>query len=134
MKPELTSSLVVPFKAPQGQTEQRGADGAPAPRLVATGTNTGAQEPTRVAGQGQEQAVDENTASRLQEVVDKLNLGNSSISRSLRFQFDDEANTSVIQVYDRETEQLIRQIPSEEALNRLRRADGDIFQLIEVEA
>lgn len=76
----------------------------------------------------------EQNKAQLREMVDKLNLDASSVSRSLRFQFDDEANRSVIQVYDRETEQLIRQIPSEEALARLKNAGGNVFQLIDTEA
>lgn len=76
----------------------------------------------------------EDSARQLERLVEKLNNGAASIGRQLKFHFDDDANTSVIQVYDRETEQLIRQIPSEEALERMRAADGDVFQLIDTTA
>lgn len=76
----------------------------------------------------------EQSRDKLRQMVDKLNLDVGSVSRSLRFEFDDDANRSVIQVYDRETEQLIRQIPSEEALARIKNANGDVFQLIDIQA
>ena len=45
----------------------------------------------------------------------KLNLATRSIGRDLRFQVDMETGRSVIQVLDRETGEIIRQIPPENA-------------------
>lgn len=134
MKSEFTKSVVLPSKPAGTPVVQASVSEA---ATVAKPAIVGAPNALSAIAQDAQRkstALDDTTASKLQDVVDKLNLGSNSIGRSLRFQFDDEANTSVIKVYDRETEQLIRQIPSEEALDRLRRAGDDIFQLIEVEA
>ncbi len=132
MKPELTNSVVLPAKTAQSIKANpvaiTGSSGAPIAGPITT--VAGAEVGRAAANTG----LNEDAASELKAVVEKLNLDTSSIGRSLRFQFDDEANTSVIKVYDRETEQLIRQIPSEEALNRLRQANDDVFQLIDTEA
>lgn len=82
----------------------------------------------------EQRAAREATAETLRALADKLNVTKASISRKLRFQFDESANTSVIQVFERETDRLIRQIPSEEALERLRRNDDQLAQLIEESA
>ncbi|MEM8983233.1 MAG: flagellar protein FlaG [Pseudomonadota bacterium] len=72
-------------------------------------------------------------SEQLAAFVESLNRRAGNIARQLRFQFDDDANRSVIKVYDRETEELIRQIPSEEVLERLRFRNSDV-SLIDVEA
>jgi flagellar protein FlaG len=57
----------------------------------------------------------ENTAPDLNELAAKLNLASQSIGRDLRFEVDMESGQSVIQVLDRETGEIIRQIPPEKA-------------------
>ena len=51
----------------------------------------------------------------MEKLARKLNLATQSIGRDLRFQVDLEKGRSVIQVLDRETGEIIRQIPPENA-------------------
>ena len=51
----------------------------------------------------------------LEALTAKLNLASETIGRDLRFQVDMESGRSVIQVLDRETGEIIRQIPPEKA-------------------
>ena len=71
-----------------------------------------------VAQQLQEQvaAVNNIEPSELNEAVAQLNDYVQSIQRSLSFSVEESSGQTVIQVYDSETQELIRQIPSEEAL------------------
>lgn len=70
---------------------------------------------------------EESTASRLEQQskdeaealrakVEELNQNAQSVRRSLRFNVDDDTGITVITVRDRETDEVIRQIPSEELL------------------
>lgn len=51
----------------------------------------------------------------LEKLTAKLNLASETIGRDLRFQVDMESGRSVIQVLDRDTGEIIRQIPPEKA-------------------
>jgi len=51
----------------------------------------------------------------MEKLVQKLNVATQSIGRDLRFEVDLENGRSVIQVLDRETGEIIRQIPPENA-------------------
>ena len=51
----------------------------------------------------------------LEKLAAKLNLASETIGRDLRFQVDMKSGRSVIQVLDRETGEIIRQIPPEDA-------------------
>ena len=53
--------------------------------------------------------------ARLDALVERLNLRSVNVSPSLRFQVDIQSGTSVIQVFDRVSGELIRQIPPEKA-------------------
>ena len=61
-----------------------------------------------------EQAV-ERPKPALEEMVRQLNIVNRTIGRDLRFQVDLDKGSAVIQVLDRETGELIRQIPPDKA-------------------
>jgi uncharacterized FlaG/YvyC family protein len=51
----------------------------------------------------------------MEKLAQKMNLATQTIGRDLRFQVDLEKGSSVIQVLDRETGEIIRQIPPENA-------------------
>lgn len=53
---------------------------------------------------------------RLEAAVSKLNDYVQSIRRTLSFSIEESTGRTVIEVYDAETEELIRQIPPEETL------------------
>ena len=74
----------------------------------------------------------ENTASdkdSLPEMVEALNARMQQMHRGLRFSVDDSSGRIIVKVMDLDTEELIRQIPSEEAL-RIMRSIGETQNLI----
>lgn len=72
---------------------------------------TGKSEPTA----GKNVPVAEQPKPDMEEMANQLNLASQSIGRDLRFEVDMESGHSVIQVLDRETGEVIRQIPPEKA-------------------
>ena len=58
--------------------------------------------------------------AEISEAVTKLSDHAQSINRDLEFTIDEELNRTIITVYDSETEEVIRQIPSEEVLSLAR--------------
>lgn len=57
---------------------------------------------------------------RLQHAVSEMNHFVQNLQRDLQFEVDTDLGRTVISVVDSETKELIRQIPSEEVLERLR--------------
>jgi flagellar protein FlaG len=67
----------------------------------------------------------------LDEVVSDLNKLVRDLHRELRFSVDHDSGETVIKVIDRETKEVVRQIPSEELMalrKRLQEAAGVIFR------
>ena len=67
----------------------------------------------------------------LNEVVTELNNLVRDLHRELQFSIDDQSGDTVIKVVDSETDEVVRQIPSEEVVRmrqRLQEAAGVIFQ------
>lgn len=111
---------------------------APAPvTRIDTGQGTGSQGPegsrsaaeTRAAAPvvslepvRDERGSDEG-AEGLQAAVARLNDYAQSIRRELQFSIDDDTGRPLVRVYDGETQELIRQIPSDLALRLARRID-----------
>ncbi len=62
---------------------------------------------------------------KVENAVSKLNEYVQSTARTLNFQVDDESGKTVIKVYDRESDQLIRQIPNELVLELARRLNEE---------
>ncbi|MGH8596150.1 MAG: flagellar protein FlaG [Gammaproteobacteria bacterium] len=63
----------------------------------------------------------------LEEALGNLSAHVQNLQRSLRFSVDEESGETIVKVFDTETKEVIRQIPSEELLaisNRLRSAAG----------
>lgn len=52
----------------------------------------------------------------IQDTVTELNQASQKYSRNLEFSVDDSSGKTIITVTDRETEKVVRQIPSEEVL------------------
>ena len=73
----------------------------------------------------------EKTREPLNEVVSDLNNLVRDLHRELRFSVDDKSGETTIKVVDSETDEVVRQIPSEEVVRlrqRLEDAAGAIFQ------
>jgi flagellar protein FlaG len=67
---------------------------------------------------------------RLVGVAERLNERMRDMQRSLQFSVDDDSGRIVVKVIDRETDEVIRQIPSEEILAMMKHIndiDGLIF-------
>lgn len=57
------------------------------------------------------------SAEELEQAVSKLNDYVQNTERKLNFQLDEDAGLTIIRVYDKATDELIRQIPNEEAVS-----------------
>jgi flagellar protein FlaG len=68
-------------------------------------------------------------ADSLPEMVEALNNRLQDMQRGLRFSVDDSSGRIVVKVIDLDTEEVIRQIPSEEMLTIMHNA-GDSLNLI----
>lgn len=61
-------------------------------------------------------AAEEVSAQELAQAVERINSHIQNLQRSLQFSVDEELGRTVVKVLDSETEEVIRQIPSEEVL------------------
>lgn len=68
--------------------------------------------------------------AKLQEAVSKLNDYVQNIQRTLSFSVSKETGRTVIEVYDAETKELIRQIPPEETIKLAETLEGQLNSLI----
>lgn len=101
ISPEKTVSLSEAFKA--------GAAGAPMRQDVSFDGKASPSDTTQKV----EQVVD---AERIEAAVAKINSYVQSLSRSLAIRVDERSGDMIVQVQDANTEEVIRQIPSEEVL------------------
>ncbi len=95
-----------------GATRSQGreaASGTAAPRQELAGS--GSTEPVEVVRQAPRQS-----AQDLSQATSDISDYIQSVSRSLQISVDDDLGTTVIRVLDAETDELVRQIPAEEAL------------------
>ena len=65
-----------------------------------------------------EEVVGTINASELRETLDEINSALYSYNRSLRFELHEETDDLVVKVFNTKTEEVIRQYPSEEVLER----------------
>lgn len=108
-----SSNQVRPSVSPSGTAP-------PTVQLVGSGrqnTATGGNE-TAVSASETSNAVKD--ISALSEAVSRMSDHVQNIRRGLEFTIDKELDRTVITVYDVESEEIIRQIPSEEFLNLVR--------------
>ncbi|WP_230390514.1 flagellar protein FlaG [Reinekea sp. G2M2-21] len=63
--------------------------------------------------------------SEVEQAVAKLNDYVQNTQRKLEFQIDDDSGETVVRVYDKHSEELIRQIPNEEALELAKRLNQE---------
>ena len=65
-----------------------------------------------------EEAVGTINAKELRETLDEINSALYSYNRSLRFELHEETDDLVVKVFNTKTDEIIRQYPSEEVLER----------------
>jgi flagellar protein FlaG len=78
-----------------------------------------------------EKPKDKGQLEELQDTVQELNNLVQKMQREVRFSVDGDSGEMVVKVVDRETEEVVRQIPSEEVVQlrqRLEEAAGAIFR------
>jgi len=83
-------------------------------------------QPEQVVTEVKESAQTNNselTHDKVEEAVASLNAFVQLMDRNVSFEVDDVSGRDVISVYEKQTKELIRQIPSEETLALLKRMD-----------
>ena len=73
--------------------------------------------PSSAANSGVTDGAKDADSSELEKAVEGLNNHVQSVQRELQFSVDQDSGRTVIKVMDMETQEVIRQIPSEEALS-----------------
>lgn len=77
---------------------------------------------------------DETNRKLMDEAASSLNDLVKTFQRNLKFTVDDESGTSVISVHDAQTNELIRQIPSQDTLELIHNMDKVVGLLFKAEA
>ena len=80
-------------------------------------------KPEDVVAQAKETAQAELTPTKVKETVASLNAFVQLMDRNVSFEVDETSGRDVISVFEKDTKELIRQIPSEETLELLKRMD-----------
>ena len=69
------------------------------------------------------QAAETPNQSQVEDAVKSINSMMKSLSPNLEFSVDDETNRTVVKVVDKQTNEVIRQLPSQEALEIAKAVD-----------
>lgn len=89
----------------------------PMPRVVAgTAVDTPEIAPDKKEALNQDQVAEKPEAKEVMEVLESFQDLSETLRTKLNFSVHEEGNEIVVKVIDKETDQLIRQIPSEEML------------------
>ncbi len=67
----------------------------------------------------------------LDKAVEKLSQHAQNLGRELQFEIDDDSGKTVVKVVDPETDEVVRQIPSEEAVERARSNDDSAMNIVD---
>ncbi len=113
--------MIKPILTPAAQSSPAAATGRVASDLKQNEAAGGAREAKKAAQEKEP----------LEDVVSDLNKLVRELHRELRFSVDKDSGDTVIKVIDRETDEVVRQIPSEELIHlrkRLQDAAGVFFR------
>lgn len=92
------------------------------------------QQPTPAVAQFPAEDVRDPSREELQQAVASVESFTQSIRRDLKFSMDDESGKVVVKVTDSKTGEVIRQMPSEEALKLAQRLEEARSLLFKAEA
>ena len=81
-------------------------------------------KPEQAVAQVKESAQAELSPGKVEEAVASLNAFVQLMDRNVSFEVDETSGRDIISVYEKDTKELIRQIPSEETLELLKRMDN----------
>jgi flagellar protein FlaG len=127
---EVSQNVVLAMPVPREASKGNVAANATVEAAAIESLRADAATRTRVEGKplaADRQEVDSNAV----EVADTLNDFAQRIQRKLQFSIDKQSGDTVITVLDLETEELVRQIPSEEILNirhHLEQLQEDLYE------
>lgn len=119
---------------PSGQSPARASTSPQAEGRNASqpATDAGRSNPTSFAQQSgqlsqvqRQEKLMEKQEKSVDEAVSKLNDFVQSVQRDLQFEVDKESGQTVVRVVDRETEEVIRQIPDEVAMRLAEKLQQD---------
>lgn len=85
----------------------------------------GADKAETVSASGDPQQGSQESTQQAKEAVTKLNEYVQSVQRDLQFNLDDSSGKTVIQVLERSTQEVIRQIPDEVAIKLAHNLQSD---------
>jgi flagellar protein FlaG len=88
------------------------------------------------AGVGKPRSADgsEPTKDEIKSAVDKLNLSMTAASQDLEFSVDEDSKQTVVKLVDRNTHEVLRQMPTKEALEIAKSLDKAMGKLIDQHA
>lgn len=90
-----------------------------------------AKPPQKLPGNGNALPPENHDAKEIDDAVKDINSHFQTAHRELQFAVDDDSGRTVIKVMDMDTEEMIRQIPSEEVLKFARMLEeGAVVELI----
>ena len=72
--------------------------------------------------------------AELEKAVEDLNQALQNIRRELRFSVDDDTGRMIVKVINADTDEVVRQIPSEQLLNAVRHLNQQAGLLLDTEA
>lgn len=111
------AASVPAFNAAEATKPAAGNDAsARTPAAAASAAAQAAAVQTSPAAQAQDGARDAPDRRELQDSVNRVNEAVKVFNSSVRFSIDEETQQRVVRVVDLETDEVIRQIPSEEVL------------------
>lgn len=100
----------------------------PSSEAVSTGGASsvqGADKAETISASGDPQQGSQESTQQAKEAVTKLNEYVQSVQRDLQFNLDDSSGKTVIQVLERSTQEVIRQIPDEVAIKLAHNLQSD---------
>jgi len=112
----------LPLTPPTGSTSAISAATSEVPSR-AVPISPGSTAEARLPGAGKEPQSTQPTQKELQQAVDELQRKVQTFAPDLRFSVDHDTGRTVVTVTDADTQELIRQIPAEEALRLAKEID-----------
>lgn len=87
------------------------------------GTNSSDVTPISASTSTQKIAAESISDDQVQQAVDQIKIAIDKLTQDLRFSIDEDTGKTVVKVLDSETQEVIRQFPSEEAISIARTLD-----------
>lgn len=114
------------IKPPQGGIERE----QPAPALAVAPSPSAPTRPDAVGAA----AKDDESENSLRQAVERINQSLPPSNQGIEFSIDEDSDRVIVKVVDRETREVLRQMPSKEALDIAKALDRTQGLLIKLEA